>query len=135
MISIRAPQYRQSSLISDFLDLVNLSIQEEAALATNWMKDRSGGLKFQNLALATMSGQAVRNQPKNNTADVQHAINKCESLGSGKQLIFHGNPSAIAKDFSPAHGSPSTSFLAEYALPALYVASRHPRWRHRCGQR
>ena len=28
-----ATQYRQSALISDFLDLANLSIQEEAALA------------------------------------------------------------------------------------------------------
>ena len=27
-------------------------------------------------------------------------IYKCESLGSGKQSIIHGNPSTIAKDFS-----------------------------------
>ena len=35
------------------------------------------------------------------TADVQYAINKSESLGSGKQWILHGNPPAIAQDFSP----------------------------------
>ena len=40
-----------------------------------------------------------------------YASNKCEALGSGKQLILHGNPSAIARDFLTAYGSPSTSFL------------------------
>ena len=94
VISTRAPQYRQHALISDFLDLAKLSIQEEAALATSWIK----GFTLQNLALATMTGQAVRSQ-SNITADVKHAINKCEALGSGKQSIIHGNPSAIARWF------------------------------------
>ena len=31
--------------------------------------------------------------------EVKYAINKCESLGTGRQLILHGNPSAIARDF------------------------------------
>ena len=83
MISIQAPQYRQYALIRDFLDLANLSIQEEAALATNWIKDRPEGLKLQNLAFANMTGgPLVRSQPKNITVDVQYAVNKCESLGS-----------------------------------------------------
>ena len=69
--------------------------------ATNWIKDRPEGLKVQNLALATKTGPAMSSSPKHMKADVQLAINKCESLGSGKQLILHGNPSAIAKDFSP----------------------------------
>ena len=56
-ISIQAPQYPEHALISDFLDLAILSIREEAALATNWIKDRPEGLKLQNLALATMTGQ------------------------------------------------------------------------------
>ena len=60
VISIQAPQCR----ISDFLDLANLSIREEAALATNWIKDRPEGLKRQNLALATMTGPAVRSFPQ-----------------------------------------------------------------------
>ena len=38
---------------------------------------------------------------KNMTTDVQYAINKCDSLGSGKHLILHGIPSATAKDLSP----------------------------------
>ena len=136
MISIQAPQCRQYALISDFLDLASLSIQEEAALATNWIKDRPEGLKLENLAFANMTGPLVRSQPKNLTANVQFAVNKCESLGSEKQLILHGNPSAIAKDFSVAYGRSSTSFLTEYVLPVLFVASRHPRWkfRHLCGQ-
>ena len=69
-------------------------------------------LKLQNLALANVTGQAVRSQPKKLTADVRYASNKCESLGSGKQLKLHGNPLAIAMDFS----SMSTSFFAENAL-------------------
>ena len=45
VISIRAPQYRQHALISDCLDLAHLCLREEAALATNWIKDRPEGLK------------------------------------------------------------------------------------------
>ena len=55
MIPVQAPQYRQYALISDFLDLAHLSVREEAALATNWIKDRLEGLKLQNLSLATMT--------------------------------------------------------------------------------
>ena len=76
-------------------------MREEAALATNWIKDRPEGLKLQNLALATMTGPAVRSFPANMTADVQYATNKCESLGSGKQLILHGKSSALARKLSP----------------------------------
>ena len=87
-------------MISDLLDLANLSVQEEAALATNWIDERPEGLKPQNLALATMAGPVTWSLPKNLIADVQHAINKCESLGPGQELILHGNPSAIAAIFS-----------------------------------
>ena len=100
LISIRAPQYRQYMLISDFLDLVDLGIREEAILATNWIKDRPQGMKLQNLALANITGPALRSYPKNMTANVQHALNKCESFGSGKPWILHKNPSAIAEDCS-----------------------------------
>ena len=48
VISIQAPRHRQYSLISDFLDLANLSIRKEAAFTTNWNKDRPEGLKLQN---------------------------------------------------------------------------------------
>ena len=115
VISIKAPLYRQHALISDYLDLANLSLREEAALATNWMKDRPEGLKLQSLALATMTGPAVRSFPKDMTAHVQHALKKCESLGSGKQLILHGNPSAIARDFSP-----HKPVLRRHFLPNMY---------------
>ena len=71
------------------------------ALATNWIKDRPEGLKLQNLALATRTGRSIGSLPKNPTAGVHYAINTCESLGSGKHLTLHGNPSAIARDFSP----------------------------------
>ena len=77
-MSIRAPQNRQYALISDFLDLAKLSIREEAALATNWIKGRPEGLKLENLAVATLTGPAERGHPKHTTADVQYAIDKCE---------------------------------------------------------
>ena len=91
----------QCALISDFLDLAHLSKQEEAALATNWIKDRPDGLKQQNLTLASRMGRSTGSLPEHLTADVHCAINKVESFGSGKQLIIlHGNPSVIARDFS-----------------------------------
>ena len=111
MISSQAPQYRQCVLISDILDLANLSFQEEAALATNGIRDRPEGLQLQNLTLATRTGRSTGSLPENLTANVHYAINKYESVGSGKQLILHGNPSAIARGFLPAYDSPSTSFL------------------------
>ena len=61
----------------------HLSIQEEATFVTNWIKDRPEGLKLQNLVLATMTGQVLSSLPRNLTADVQYAIDKCESLGPG----------------------------------------------------
>ena len=51
--------------------------------------------------VATRTGRSTGSLPRNLSADVHYVINKCESLGSGKQLILHGNPSAIARDFSP----------------------------------
>ena len=101
VITVQAPQYRQHALISDFLDLANLSMQEEATLATTWINDRPEGLTLQRVASATMAKPWMSRSPNNLTADVQHAINKSESLGSGKQLILHWNPSEIARDFSP----------------------------------
>ena len=101
MVTVHAPHHRQHALISDFLDPANLSTQEEAALATNWINDRPEGLKLQNLALATMAGPVMSSLPKNLTADVHYAVNKCESLDPGQQLIPHGNPSAIAAKISP----------------------------------
>ena len=101
VISIQASQDRQYALISDFLDLAKLRFRHEAGVTTNWIKDRPELLKLQNLAFASVTGPAMSSFPKNMTADLQYAINKCESLISGKQLILHGNPSAIARDFSP----------------------------------
>ena len=76
VITAQAPQNRQLASISDFLDLASLSIQEAAALATNWIDDRPEGLRLQNLALATMAGPVTSNLPKTLTSDVQHAIDK-----------------------------------------------------------
>ena len=49
-------------------------------------------------------------------ADVQYALKKCESLGSGKQLILQGNPSSIARDFSP-----HMSFVRRHLLPNMQL--------------
>ena len=74
---------------------------------------------------------------KNLTADVQHAVTKCDLLGPGQQVILHGNPSAIAATFSPHMAVLRCVVFTEYALPVLHVASGHPRWRlwHLCSQR
>ena len=116
VLSIQAPQFRQFALISDFPDVANSSQREEAALATNWIKDRLQGLKLQNLALATITRPAIRSYPDNMTADVQHALNQCESLGSEKRLILYWNPSAITKDFFTAYLSSSTSFFCRVCI-------------------
>ena len=39
VISVQAPPYPQFALISDSLDLANLSIRDEPTLATYWIKD------------------------------------------------------------------------------------------------
>ena len=111
-------------------------MREEAALATNWIKDRSEGLTLQNLGSTTMTGPAVRSFPENTTADVQYAIDKCESLGSGKQLILHGNPSAIAKDFSRMCQSFDV-FLCRICTSSAVCCFKAPlvKVRHLCGQR
>ena len=80
MITVQAPQYRQYALISDFLDLAHLRRQEEAALATKWIKGPPEGMKLENLALATMAGPVLSSLPQNMTADVQYAIEKNASL-------------------------------------------------------
>ena len=98
------------------------NLKEEAALATSWIKDRPEGLQLR-------TGWVKSSLQRNITADVQYAIDKCESLGAGQQLILHGNPSALAKDFSPKMAVLRRHFFAKYALPVLWVASGHPRWR------
>ena len=59
VVTCQAPRCRQCALISDFLYLASLSIREEAAVTTNWIKDRPEGMKLQNLKLATMTGPVV----------------------------------------------------------------------------
>ena len=65
-----------------------------------WIKDRPGGLKLQEPCIGHHDRPNGEQFTKNMTADVQYAINKCDSLGSGKQLILHGNPSTTAKNLS-----------------------------------
>ena len=94
--------------------------------------------QHQNLALATKTGRSTGSLPENLTADVHYAINTCDFLGSGRQLIDPSREShrQLQRIFS-IYDSLSTSFFAECAFPVLYVASGHPRlrFRHLCGQR
>ena len=129
VIPVQAPQYRQCALISDFLDLARLSTQEEAALATNWIKDRPEGLKLQNLALATVTGPVLSSLLRNLTADIQYTINKCASLAQGNNGSFTGIHRYVARDFSPHMAVLRRHFFAECAPSVLHVASGHPRWR------
>ena len=61
-----------------------------------------------------MTGPVWSSLPRNLTADVQYASDKCESLGPRQQPILHGNPSAIAQDFSP-----KMAVLQRHFLPSL----------------
>ena len=94
-----------------------------------WIKDQPEGSRLQNLALATRTGGVSSSLPRNLTADVHYALNKRESLGSRRQLILHGNLSAIARDFSSCMAVLRRHFFAESAFPVLCVASGHPRLR------
>ena len=93
-------------------------------MATNWIKDGPEGLKLQNLALATMTGPAMSSLPKHTKADVEYAINKCESETFGPSRESIGN----CTGFFTAYGSPSTSSFADYANPVLYDSLRHHWW-------
>ena len=63
VITARAPQYRQYAWISDSLELANLSVQEEAALATNRIDDRPEGWKLQNLAFEQFTEKSDCERP------------------------------------------------------------------------
>ena len=129
VIPAQAPQYREYALIGDFSDLANLNRQEEAALATNWFKDRPEGLKLQNLTLATRTGRSTGSLPEILTADVHYASNKCESLRPGKQLILPGNPSAFARDFSPHMAVLRRHFFTNVHFQCCMLLQGTPRWR------
>ena len=130
--TVQEPQYRQHALISDSLDLPNLSLQQEATFATNWIDaafamnwidDRPDGLTLQNFALATMTGPVMSSLPKNLTGDVHYAIDKCESLGSGKNWSFTGIHRK-SQGIIPRFWHPSTSFFYRICIS---VTSGHPR--------
>ena len=114
---------RQYALISDFLNLAHLMMQEEATSATTWIKDGPEGLKLQKLALATRkpiyrqsTGNSICRRPLQNQ--------QMRIFGLRNTIGFHGNPSA--RDFSPHMTGLRRYFFAECALPVLYVASAHP---------
>ena len=134
VIAVRAPQYRQHALISDLLDLANLSVEEEAALATNWIDDRPEGLKLQNLELATMTGPVLSSLQN---FDCRRAVRHWQKQVFGIRATIDPSREFIGncKGFLPVFGSPSTSFLAE-CVPVLCATSGHSWWRfwHLCSQ-
>ena len=119
VIPAQAPQYRQHALISDFLDLAYLSTQEEAALATNWIKDRPEGLKSQNLDVGHQDGPIHKQfaEKSNCRRPLHHQRMRIfglkETIDPSRESI--GN----CKGFFPACGSPSTSFFADCTSSAV----------------
>ena len=88
----QAPECRQCALIKDFLDLLNLSIRHALDLGpTRKVAAAEPDVGHQDGPMS--------NLPKNLTADAHYAIHKFESVGSGKQLMLHRNPSASAREF------------------------------------
>ena len=126
-------QHRQYLLISDFLDLANLGIQEEAALATNWIKDRPEGWTLRwRPGRADLKAVYCKTQLQTSTTQSTNAnLWLMETIDPSRQSI--GN----CKGFFPHVAVLRRHFVAECALPVLYVTSRHPRSRfwHLCGQR
>ena len=120
VIPTQAPPYRQYA---------HLSMREEAALATNWINDRPEGLKLQNLALATMTGPVMSSSPKNLTADVQHAMNKCETFGLRETIDPSRESIGNRKGFFSRiwQSFDVFFFFAECVFPVLHVTSGHPR--------
>ena len=117
VISTRAPQYRQHALISDFLDHAKLSIQEKAALATSWIK----GFTLQNLALASMTGPSSTKSIKHNCRCKARYLTNASLWAQGNNRSFTGIHRQLQDDFVEAYDRSSMSFLAEHALPLLYV--------------
>ena len=126
VISIQAPQYRQYSLINDFLDHANLSIREAAAPATNWIKDRPEGLKLQNLALATMTGPAVRSFP--NKYDCRRPVRpqQLRVIGLRETLDPSRESTGDCKGFFSAYGSPSKVICCRICTSSAVGFSRAP---------
>ena len=105
VIPIRAPPYRQFSLISYFLDLANVSKREEAAVATNWTQDRPEGLTLQNWALTTRTSPVVRNQPKNDCrCSVRHSHMRV--IGLWETIVPSKETGGNGKGLFPAYGNP-----------------------------
>ena len=71
--------------------------------------------------MATLTDPAVQSHTKKITADVQRANHKCESLGAGKHLILHWNPSAIAKDLSLHMTVRRCHFLPNLSFPSCML--------------
>ena len=126
-IPIQPPRFRQYALISDFLDLSNLGFQEEAALATNWIKDRREGLKIQNLALVTVTGPAMSSLLKKYDCRCSVCHKQMRVIGLRETIDPSRGSIGNCKGFFSTYGSPSTSFFAEYALPVLHDSRGQPR--------
>ena len=105
-----------------FLDLAKLSIREEAALATNWIKNRHEGLNLQNLALATMTSLAVAQSTEKYDCRCPVRHNKCEIVGLKETIDPSRESIGNCKGFLSAYGSPSTfHFLPNMHAPVLHV--------------
>ena len=121
VIPTQAPQYRQHALISDFLDLAHLSIREQAALATNWIKDRPELLKLQNLALATMTGPTLSSFAEN--FDCRRPVRHWQMRVFGRRATFDPSRESIGtwRGFSP-----HMAVLRRHFLPSARNAGSLP---------
>ena len=122
VITVQAPQYRQHALISDSLDLANLSVQEEAALATNWIDERPEE------PCVSRHGR-TSNEQFTEKSDCGRPARQCKSLGPGKQWILHGNPAAKERDFPPymtvlrRHFLSNAHFLSCIRAPSVAIST------------
>ena len=111
-------------------------MREEALLDTTWIKDRPEWLQLQNLALATMTGPALRSYPRIRLKMFSRLLTNASHWVQGNNWSFTGTHRQLQGIF-PAYVSPSTSFFAEYAVPVLHDSSGYSRrqFGHLCSQR
>ena len=113
-----APQYRQHAQVSDSLDLAHLSLQDEAALATNWIKVRP---EETGPSYRQFTGKSNRRRPLRNQQ--MRIFGLRETFGPSRESTSN------CMGFCPVYGSPSTSLFADCAFTVLHFASGHPRLR------
>ena len=100
VIDRKLPEERQTSLIASIFDMLQVPTVEERRLA-RYIKHNVNGPEGQ-VSLTLKQTLATTTGDKKCSPLVAEAMRKCDSLGSGMQLILHGNTSDTATYVLPS---------------------------------